>query len=62
MSLLELIVALVLVGLALWAINTFIPMEPSIKKLLNVTVIVILVIWILQGTGILGSLGAIRIR
>lgn len=62
MTLLSLIVTLVLVGLILWVINTYIPMAPPIKTLLNVAVVVILVLWLLQGTGLLGPLGTIRLR
>ena len=47
MSLLTLIVVLVIVGVVLWAINTYVPMEPGIKRLLNIAVIVFLVIWLL---------------
>jgi uncharacterized membrane-anchored protein len=47
MSLLTLIVVLVVVGVVMWAINTYIPMEAGIKKLLNVAVIVALVLWLL---------------
>ena len=47
MSLLTLIVVLVIVGVVLWAINTYVPMEAGIKRLLNIAVIVFLVIWLL---------------
>lgn len=64
MTLTSLIVALVLVGLLMYLINAFIPMEANIKKLLNVVVIVILVLWVLQAFGLLSGLGitAPRIR
>lgn len=47
MSLLTLIIVLVIVGVVLWAINTYVPMEAGIKRLLNIAVIVFLVIWLL---------------
>jgi hypothetical protein len=47
MSLFTLIVVLVIVGMVLWAINTYVPMEAGIKRLLNIAVIVFLVIWLL---------------
>jgi len=48
MDLLSLIIMLVIVGVALWAINTFIPMEAGIKKVLNIVVVVAVVIFVLS--------------
>lgn len=48
MSLVTLIVVLVVVGVLMWLINAYIPMEPRIKQLLNIAVVVILVLWILS--------------
>lgn len=62
MSLIGLIVTLVVLGLILWAINQFIPMDSKIKTLLNVAVIIVVCIWILQSTGLLGAVGDIRVR
>jgi hypothetical protein len=47
MTLLGLIVALVIIGLIMWAINQFIPMQPQIKTILNVAVVIIVLLWIL---------------
>jgi hypothetical protein len=52
MPIVNLVVALVIVGLALWMINNLIPMAASIKTILNVVVVVAVVIWILQVTGL----------
>ncbi|WP_394340326.1 Thivi_2564 family membrane protein [Marinilabilia rubra] len=49
------------VGVLLWLINRFIPMQPTIKGVLNVVVILILIIWLLNVFGILESLQIIRI-
>lgn len=48
MDLLSLIVLLVVVGVLLWAVNAFIPMEPRIKQILNVVVIIAVVVFILS--------------
>jgi hypothetical protein len=61
MSLLALILILVLVGFILWAINVYIPMQPTVKRVLNVVVIVILVLWLLQVFGLLGDLRAVKV-
>jgi hypothetical protein len=61
MSLLSLIVTLVVVGVLLWLVNTYIPMDSKIKNILNVVVVILVVIWLLQAFGLLGSLGGIHV-
>ena len=61
MSLLTLIVLLVVVGVALWAINAFIPMDPKIKTILNVLVVVFVVVYLLQATGVWANLGTVKV-
>jgi Flp pilus assembly protein protease CpaA len=53
MSLISLILVLVIVGVLLWAINAYIPMQPTIKKILNVAVVIVLVLWLLYAFGVL---------
>ncbi|KTC79242.1 Thivi_2564 family membrane protein [Legionella cherrii] len=55
-GLLNLIAIIVVFGLVLWLIDTFIPMPPSIKSLLNVLVLIILVIYILQFFGLIKTI------
>jgi hypothetical protein len=62
MSLVSLILVLALAGFLLWAIQTFIPMDPRIKTLMSVVVIVILLLWVLQGLGLLTGGPSIRLR
>ena len=61
MSLLTVIIVLVVVGVLLWLVNTYIPMDGKIKNILNVVVVIAVVIWLLQAFGLLGSLDSIRI-
>lgn len=61
MSLINLIVTLVVVGVALWAVNTYIPMDRKIKSILNIVVVIAVVLWLLRAFGVLGSLGAISV-
>ena len=62
MSLIGLVLTLVIVGVGLWLINNYVPMDPKIKTIVNVVVVVAVVIWLLQVFGILGSVRDIRIR
>lgn len=61
MDLISLIIVLVVVGIALWLINAYVPMDYKIKRILNIAVVVVVVIWLLGmllgGT----NLGGIRI-
>jgi hypothetical protein len=61
MPLIQLVIILVVVGVVLWVINSYIPMQSTIKKLLNVVVIVAMIIWLLSVFGFIGSLSTIRI-
>jgi hypothetical protein len=61
MPLVQLIIVLVVVGVVLWLINKYIPMQSTIKTILNVVVIIAVVLWLLSAFGILGSLSTIRI-
>ena len=56
MSLISLVVVLVIVGVILWLINTYIPMDAKIKKILNVVVVIVVIIWLLQAFGVLGNI------
>ena len=62
MPLINIIITLVVVGIALWAINTYIPMAKPVKTILNVVVVAVLVVWLLQVFGIIGSINNIRVR
>ncbi|MFZ1829511.1 MAG: Thivi_2564 family membrane protein [Candidatus Competibacteraceae bacterium] len=61
MPLIQLIVALVVVGVALWLINNYIPMDGNIKKILNVVVIIVVILWLLSAFGVLGSMSGMRV-
>jgi predicted membrane protein len=62
MSLIGIVLTLVVVGVLLWLLNNYVPMDGKIKSIINVLVVVVVVVWVLQGVGVLGSLQNIRIR
>lgn len=61
MSLINLVVVLIVVGVLLWLVNAYIPMDRKIKNILNIVVVIAVVVWLLQAFGLLGSLDNIRI-
>jgi predicted membrane protein len=62
MPLLNLVIALIVVGVGLWLINRYIPMASSIKAILNVVVVVAVGVWVLQAAGLWGEVSTFRIR
>ena len=61
MSLLSVLLVLIVVGVILWLVNTYIPMDRKIKNILNVVVVIVVVLWLLRAFGVLDSLNSIRI-
>jgi len=61
MPLLNLVVMLIVVGVGLYLINRYIPMASSIKTILNVVVVVVVCLWLLQVTGLWGSVSTFRL-
>ncbi|MCP9830721.1 hypothetical protein KBZ14_03270 [Synechococcus sp. HJ21-Hayes] len=61
MDLISLIVVLVVVGVLLWLINTYIPMDSKIKQILNMVVVVAVVVWLLNVLGLMNSIRGVRV-
>ncbi len=61
MPLLNLVVVLIIVGVALYLINRYIPMASSIKTILNVVVVIVVCVWLLQATGLWGNVTSFRL-
>ncbi|MFN2396778.1 MAG: Thivi_2564 family membrane protein [Bacteroidales bacterium] len=61
MPLLNIVIVLIVAGVLLWLINTFIPMDRKIKSILNVVVVIVVIIWLLNAFGVLSQIGGITI-
>ena len=61
MPLINLIIILVVVGVILFLINNYIPMDRKIKRILNVVVVIAVIIWLLSVFGVIGSLSGMRV-
>jgi type IV secretory pathway TrbL component len=61
MPLIQLVIVLVVVGVILWLINSYIPMQATIKKILNAVVVIGVIVWLLSVFGLIGDISAIRI-
>ncbi|MHC1776531.1 MAG: Thivi_2564 family membrane protein [Lentimicrobium sp.] len=61
MPLLTILIVLVVAGVLLWLVNSYIPMDSKIKTILNVVVVIVVIIWLLKAFGILTALGNINV-
>ena len=61
MPLLNVVVLLIVVGVLLWLVNTYIPMDGKIKKVINVVVLISVVLWLLTVFGVLDNAKTIRV-
>jgi hypothetical protein len=59
-TLVNIVVILVVVGLVMWLINTYIPMAGAIKSLLNIVVFAVVLIWVLQTFGLIGAIPGLK--
>jgi len=57
----SLVLTLIVVGVLLWLVNTYIPMDSKIKRILNAVVVICVVVWLLYAFGILGRSGDIQV-
>ena len=61
MPLIQILLALIVVGVLLWFVNRFIPMANSIKSILNAVVVIVVVLWLLNVFGLFHSLSNIHV-
>jgi hypothetical protein len=61
MPLIHIVGILIVVGVLLWLVNTYIPMDGKIKSILNAVVVIAVVIWLLQVFGLIGPIQDLRV-
>lgn len=61
MPILTILIVLIVVGVLLYLINNYIPMDRKIKSILNIVVVIVLIIWLLKVFGLLNSLGSVKV-
>jgi len=59
--LIQILLVLIVVGVLLWLVNSFIPMQSTIKSILNAVVVIVVVLWLLNVFGLFHSLTHIRV-
>jgi hypothetical protein len=61
MPLISLILTLIVIGVLLWLVNTYIPMDGKIKNILNVVVVICVVIWLLYAFGLISQVNEVKV-
>lgn len=61
MPLLTVLIVLIVVGVILWLVNTYIQMDAKTKRILNIVAVIIVIIWLLKVFGVLGSLKSVTV-
>jgi hypothetical protein len=62
MNLIQVVEVLVVVGVLLWLVNRFIPMQSSIKSILNGVVVIAVVLWLLNAFGLFHSFSRVHLK
>ncbi len=61
MPLLQVMIVLIVVGVLLWLVNRFIPMQGTIKSILNAVVVIVVVLWLLNIFGLFHSMSHMHV-
>lgn len=61
MPLLQVVIILIVVGVLLWLVNSYIPMQATINKILNAVVVIAVVLWLLNVFGLFNSMSNMHI-
>jgi hypothetical protein len=61
MPLIQLVIVLIVIGVLLWLVNNYIPMDGKIKRILNIVVVIAVVLWLLSVFGLFSSLSGIHV-
>ena len=61
MPLMNVVIALIVVGVLLWLVNSYIPMQRTIKNILNAVIVIAVVIWLLKGFGLMDDIKSFKL-
>jgi len=61
MSLINVVIVLIVVGVILWLINNYVPMDGKIKNILNAVIVIVVILWLLQAFGLIGAISGVKV-
>lgn len=53
---LAVVITLLVIGVLMWLFETYIPLDPTIKRIIQVVIIICVVLWLLNVFGVLGAM------
>lgn len=62
MSLIAIVITLLVVGVLLWLMDSYIPMNATIKRIIQAVVVIVVVLWLLQIFGVLGAVNSVKVQ
>jgi hypothetical protein len=61
MPLIEVVITLIVIGVLLWLVNNYVPMDSKIKNIVNIVVVIAVVLWLLNVFGLLSGISEMRV-
>ena len=61
MPVLNILLVIIIAGVVLWLVNSYIPMQRTLKNILNIVVVILVVVWLLSVFGVLGNMQNMRV-
>jgi len=61
MPILNILLVIIVAGVILWLVNSYIPMQRTLKNILNIVVVILVVVWLLNVFGVLGDMRNLRV-
>ncbi len=61
MPLMSILITLIVVGVLLWLVNTYVPMDGKIKQILNAVAVIATVVWVLNAFGLFSRMGNVQV-
>lgn len=62
MSIIGIILLFAVIGFVLWAVTTYVPMPAPVQKIMIAVVVILLIVWLLTGSGLLSGVSNVRLR
>lgn len=59
MSLIGVVITILVIGVLLWLFETYIPLTTPIRRILQAVVVIALVVWLLQISGVLSTVNSV---
>jgi hypothetical protein len=59
MPLITVVLTLLVIGVLLWLFETYIPLDATVKRIIQIVIVIAIVIWLLEISGLLSGLATV---